>query len=228
MENYLNSIPKYEFTRSEYADTRCVSRGCLSDDEELYATAGWGGDCKVWNIKDCSLAATLKGHTDRVICIKFHPEHGSKSLDPGACGNLVSCSADRTVRLWALDLAFDYQKSEVLKGHEDTVNFAEFHPMGRYVASTSHDMTWRLWDAETKQCILVQEGHSGPVYPLSFQQDGSLLATGDLHGIGLLWDLRTGKKIMDMPPFQGTTQLTALQFLPSAYQLASGGDSNCV
>ena len=73
----------------------------------------------------------------------------------------------------------------------------------------------------------MQEGHAGPVYPLSFQQDGSLLATGDLHGIGYVWDLRTGKKIIDLGPEQ-CTQLTAMQFMPSAYQIATGGDSNCV
>ena len=49
---------------------------------------------------------------------------------------------------------------------------------------------------EKKKEILVQEGHSGPIYTLAFQNDGSLLATGDLHGVGLVWDLRSGKNIL--------------------------------
>jgi U4/U6 small nuclear ribonucleoprotein PRP4 len=83
-----------------------------------------------------------------------------------------------------------------LKAHEDTVNAVEFHPMGLHIASGSHDRTWRLWDIENKKELLTQEGHAGPIYSLAFQQDGSLLASGDLHGIGLVWDLRSGKNIL--------------------------------
>lgn len=42
----------------------------------------------------------------------------------------------------------------------------------------SHDLTWRLWDVETQQCLAVQEGHGRPVYAIDFQQDGSLVLTG--------------------------------------------------
>lgn len=80
------------------------------------------------------------------------------------------------------------------------MNYVEYHPMGKHIASSSHDHTWRLWDLETQKQLLLQEGHSAPVYPLSFHQDGSLLASGDLHGTGHLWDLRTGKSILS---FQG-------------------------
>jgi U4/U6 small nuclear ribonucleoprotein PRP4 len=71
-----------------------------------------------------------------------------------------------------------------LRGHEDTVNFIEYHPMGHHLVSSSHDKTWRMWDIETEKELLLQEGHDGAVYPLSMHQDGSLLASGDLHGIG--------------------------------------------
>jgi len=32
--------------------------------------------------------------------------------------------------------------------------------------------------------LLVQEGHAGPIYPISLNHDGSLLLSGDLHGVG--------------------------------------------
>jgi len=71
--------------------------------------------------------------------------------------------------------------------------------MGVHVASGSHDKTWRLWDIEHKKELLIQEGHSGEIYTLAFQQDGSLLASGDFHGVGLIWDLRSGKNILQFP-----------------------------
>ena len=42
----------------------------------------------------------------------------------------------------------------------------------------SFDNSWRLWDLEVCEEILHQEGHSKPVYSISFQVDGSLSATG--------------------------------------------------
>lgn len=52
------------------------------------------------------------------------------------------------------------------------------HPSGDYIASASFDTTWRLWDAETTQELLLQEGHSKEVYSVEFQNDGSLVASG--------------------------------------------------
>ncbi len=37
---------------------------------------------------------------------------------------------------------------------------------------------------------------SSQAYALAFQSDGALLASGDLGGIGRVWDLRSGKSIM--------------------------------
>lgn len=93
--------------------------------------------------------------------------------------NLVTASADFTVRLWNLVNS----KNLVFKGHKDRVNYVEFHPLGHYIASSSHDLSWKLWDMNKKIEILDQEGHVGPVYPIHFHPDGSLIATGDLNGV---------------------------------------------
>lgn len=148
LQEYLNSVPNYDIKESQYADDRCVSRGCLSPNEELFATSGWSGDCKVWGIPDCLLRTTLKGHTDRVISIRFHPDSGT-SLAANCASNLATASADRTVRLWSLSTDKQFQNCTTLSGHEDTVNYVEYHPMGKHIASSSHDHTWRLWDLET-------------------------------------------------------------------------------
>lgn len=65
-----------------------------------------------------------------------------------------------------------------LRGHVRRVARINFHPSGRYLGSASFDGTWRLWDVNTTQELLLQEGHSKEVYAISFQCDGSLVATG--------------------------------------------------
>ena len=34
---------------------------------------------------------------------------------------------------------------------------------GKYIATTSFDKTWRLWDVETQKSLCVQEGHAKEV-----------------------------------------------------------------
>ena len=53
VEECVNSIGSYVVQESQYADDRCVARGCLSPDEEFFATSGWSGICRVWGVPDC-------------------------------------------------------------------------------------------------------------------------------------------------------------------------------
>lgn len=39
-------------------------------------------------------------------------------------------------------------------------------------------MSWRLWDLETTQELLLQEGHTREVISLDFQLDGALAVSG--------------------------------------------------
>ncbi|CAK0814411.1 unnamed protein product, partial [Prorocentrum cordatum] len=74
---------------------------------------------------------------------------------PGKTVRLASASADSRVNLWCLT---ESQPLNVLEGHEDDrVNRVVFHPMGEHLVSTSHDMSWRLWDIATSTELLLQE-----------------------------------------------------------------------
>lgn len=112
-----------------------------------------------------------------------------------------------------MNLDEETQKSYLYKGHEDRANYVEFHPTGKYFASSSHDQTWKFWDIETQKELLSQEGHIAPVYPLSFQNDGALLASGDLNGISSIWDLRSGKNILSF--ISHRRKCIAIKFLPN-------------
>ena len=68
----------------------------------------------------------------------------------------------------------------VLKGHADRCCRLAWHPTGQYVASTSYDKTWRLWDIETQQQLLKQEGQTKATYAIAFQRDGALAASGSV------------------------------------------------
>ena len=113
-----------------------------------------------------------------------------------------------------------------LKGHTDRCSRLAFHPSGSWLASTSFDKTFRLWDVVTQKEILAQPGHAEATYALAFHPDGSLLCTGDLGGIGLLWDLRTGKSVVSLRAH--AKQLLAADFHPGGTLLATASDDHTI
>jgi U4/U6 small nuclear ribonucleoprotein PRP4 len=85
---------------------------------------------------------------------------------------------------------------------------------------------WEGYSSQSATTKLCQTGHSRGIYTGSLHPDGSLFFTGDLGGIGMVWDLRTGKGVL---PFAGHVKgILASDFSPNGYQLATGGDDNMV
>ncbi|CAK0814410.1 unnamed protein product, partial [Prorocentrum cordatum] len=113
------------------------------------------GFIKLWKVPTCEPTLTIRGHEDRCHGIAWHPQ--CKGVPPfeGKTVRLASASADSRVNLWCLT---ESQPLNVLEGHEDDrVNRVVFHPMGEHLVSTSHDMSWRLWDIATSTELLLQE-----------------------------------------------------------------------
>jgi phospholipase A-2-activating protein len=81
-----------------------------------------------------------------------------------------------------------------LKGHTDTVRSLCFHASLGLI-SASHDLTIRLWDANTGQCVKTIDpehsggpgGHSAIIYAVDASIDGGLLATGSEDSTARLW-----------------------------------------
>ncbi len=71
---------------------------------------------------------------------------------------LAAGMADGAVLLW--DTHRRTKPILQLNGHEARVNRLAFHPLGHLLATTSDDLTWRLWDVEAGKELLTQEGHS--------------------------------------------------------------------
>jgi U4/U6 small nuclear ribonucleoprotein PRP4 len=234
------SIRMMALQGSQYGDSRVVS--CISaqtlDGIPVVATGGWTGSVQLWDGSSSALeilGGKTMCHEDRIMgldTMKVNEDlaiMATTSIDLTA--KLYRVQSTHTVMLddaGAVDSTerFAVTEQAVLHGHQSRLCRAAFHPMQRHVATTSFDHTWRLWDIETSQNILLQDGHWKECYGVGFHPDGSLCATTDFGGIVQVWDLRTGKSIKH---FLGHAKrvLNAI-FHPNGFQLATAGDDGTI
>lgn len=235
---------------SQYGDGRPLSSIGTplqsSDDSisSMVATGSWSGTIKLWDGSNPSLdllGERTMAHEDRIMGIAVRP-----SSSPTDALILASASIDLTAKLWKVTKNNDsdvtmsdagtkeekegyrYRIEEAvhLKGHAARLCSVAFHPLGDYVATTSFDHTWRLWDVATGAEILLQDGHWKEVYGIGFHPDGSLCATTDYGGVTQVWDLRTGKSACH---FLGhAKRVVCADFSPNGFQLATAGDDGTI
>ncbi|KAF8202170.1 U4/U6 snRNP-specific spliceosomal protein [Pholiota molesta] len=207
-------VKKFSNMGSQIGDERPISQVRFAPNNKILATGSWTGTVKLWNVPSCTPIRSLRGHSDRIGGVAWHPQ---------ATLSQVSGGGEGSVNLWSLN---SENPLSVMKGHQGRVCRVAFHPSGAYVASASFDTTWRLWDVNTAKELLLQEGHSKEVYSVEFQNDGALVASGGLDAIGRVWDLRTGKTAMVL---DGHIQaIFATAFSPNGYQIATGAGDDTI
>jgi len=189
-------------------------------------------------------------HEDRIMGIAMRPYLTSTVSSDGISTIVASASIDLTAKLCKVtlnpdatdtmdideskgseQLRYNVEECAHLKGHAARLCSVAFHPTGQYVATTSFDHTWRLWDVETSNMdegkeLLLQDGHAKEVYGVGFHPDGSLVSTTDFGGVVQCWDLRTGKSACH---FLGhAKRVVCSEFSPNGFQLATAGDDGTI
>lgn len=173
---------------------------CLQFDDNVMATGSYDTTIRIWNIETGEVMRTLRGHTSAVRCLQFDDSKLiSGSFDKtikiwnwqtGECLSTLQChtegvlsvhfdgctlasgSIDKTVKIFS----FDTKQTFCLRGHTDWVNHVRIDSPSRVVFSASDDLSVKLWDLDSKQCIKTFLGHVGQVQqvllmPADFEPD---------------------------------------------------------
>lgn len=197
-------------------NTRTLSAVRINRNNKKVAVGSWDGNVYV-------MEQNFPDNFNQVarLAAGSHSEKVTLSWSPTNDDILASGGAEGTLNFWKLSGAAKLKPTTSVKNaHSGRIAKVEYHPSGAYVATTSFDQTWKLWDVnKPEKELLEQEGHDKEVYAASFHPDGSLLATGGLDAIGRVWDLRSGRSIAVLESH--IKGIYSMDWSPNGHHLAS-------
>ncbi|KAJ1811898.1 Transcription initiation factor TFIID subunit 5, partial [Coemansia sp. RSA 2598] len=136
---------------------------------------------------------------------------------------LISCSEDKTARLWSLDT---FTNLVCYKGHNYPVWDVSFAPQGFYFATASHDRTARLWSCDHIYALRIFAGHLSDVNCVRFHPNSKYVVTGSSDKSARLWDVQRGSCVRVFTGHTGSVDTVAIS--PDGRIMASAGEDQTV
>ena len=141
----------------------------FSPDSRLLALSILDNTVKVFFVDSLKLFLNLYGH--KLPVLNMDISYDSKLI--------VTCSADKNVRLWGLDFG-DCHKA--FFAHQDSIMQVSFVPHnqdgnGHHFFSASKDNTIKYWDGDKFEQIQKLDGHHGEIWALTVSRTGEFLAS---------------------------------------------------
>jgi len=182
--------------------------GNIRRDGRILVAGGDSGLIQAFDVKSRAILKTWKEHKQPVWVTQWHPTELT---------DLMSCSDDRTVRLW--DLPSDKSVMR-FDGHQDYVRCGAFMPaQSGLLVSGSYDQTVRLWDSRAGGKAAMVFKHAAPIEAVLPMPSGTaVLATSD-NVISVL-DIVAAKPIQMLRNHQKA--VTALSLANNGDRLLSG------
>ncbi|MBD2346724.1 WD40 repeat domain-containing protein [Anabaena subtropica] len=158
--------------------------------------------------KDITPTQTLAGHADSVWSVVLTRDGQ----------NLVSASADKTIKVWHLETG---KVISTLKGHTNIVRAIALSPDGKTLISGSGDNNIKLWDFQTFKLKRTLTSYSGAVWSVAISRDGQTLVSGHECGRVKIWNPHTGKLLRIIRTHRG--RVFSVDLNPDGKTIATGG-----
>jgi len=143
----------------------------------------------VWTNDGIELS-TLEGHGGTVRwCAFSHDDY-----------QMVSCSWDRTLRLWKVGT---WELMNTLVGHRGIVHCCSISNDGLMIASGSEDSTVKIWGARQGIEVKTLQGHSMNVRTCAFSPTAPLLASAGNDGSIKIWSTKQWKEVSTLSGHSG-------------------------
>jgi WD40 repeat protein len=190
-----------------------VSSVAFSTDGKVLASAGKDKTVRAWNLDARKLSPRMTLKSD-LGCIG--PVVGSPDGRTLAVAE-VAYDSPGTIALWDVR---ERRVRATLEGHERGVASLAYSPDGNVLASSSADLTIRLWNAKTGK-PLGELATTEVASQLAFSPDGSLLASVTEDKVLTIWDAASRTELGRLGDFRG--HIYAMAFSRDGRLLAVGG-----
>lgn len=152
----------------------------FSPDSRLIALSFLDNTVKVFFVDSLKLFLNLYGH--KLPVLNMDISFDSKMI--------VTCSADKNVRLWGLDFG-DCHKA--FFAHQDSIMQVAFVPHnqdgnGHHFFSASKDRIVKYWDGDKFEQIQKLEGHHGEIWALTVSRTGEFFVTASHDKSIRVWE----------------------------------------
>lgn len=219
-----HSAPVYDVSFSDSASGPPVklfgeegqNNPAIDTKPKLLLSCSADGHLRLWSLEAWACLCLYKAHDGPVFRSLWGP-HGHYFLSGGY---------DRVVRVWMQDHA---SPQRLLVGHDTAISAIAWHPNGLYVFSASDetDKSIRMWSVATGLCVRVFTGHNEFITSLECAPNGKLLASADIAGNIMFWDIDRGSRIKRSRG-HGKGGIWSLSFSMESNVLASGGQDGTV
>ncbi len=188
-----------------------VSGFALSPNGRLLATGTYGGRGEVWDLTVPKRLFELRVR-DSIRSLAFNPAGDRVAAADWANG----------VFLWRVDTG---ELALPTLAHDGMVAHVTFSHDGRWLASSSLDLTTKLWQTDSGALLGV---FLHPGYPMEsvFDAEDRLLLTRRFDGWIHFWNARTGRQAR--APIRHTSWVTALALHPNGRLVLTGSADGSV
>lgn len=168
-----------------------TSRVDFASGSDLLARSSVGGaqSFEISTVQDKNpLGLVKQSHTSYLNDIRFSPD----------AKYVATCAWDSVVRLWDVEQVLREQVQfygdplAVMRGHNGPATRLDYSPNGKWIASTSHDNTIRLWRGrppvdELEHPVATFRGHHRAVNDVAFAPDGKELVSASRDETLRIW-----------------------------------------
>jgi U3 small nucleolar RNA-associated protein 12 len=152
----------------------------FSPDAKLLAVSLLDSTVKLFFTDSLKLYLNLYGH--KLPVLNMDISYDSKLI--------VTCSADKNVRIWGLDFG-DCHKA--LFAHQDSILQVAFVPHnhggnGHHFFSASKDRTIKYWDGDKFEQIQRLDGHHGEIWSLAMSRSGNFIVSASHDKSIRVWE----------------------------------------
>lgn len=203
-----------------------VTQLAWSPDGKILAVAGLSG-VKLYDAKTLApMPRQLVSPDKRIRRLAFSPD--GKLLVTATLDLQLSDGKPNTIELWDVmartqRIRFREDKNTPYDGAATSIVFSRDSTL---VASGDWGNAVQLWDVTTGMQKVLLEGHTQPVWCVTFNAAGTILASASADGTIRLWDVGTRAAITVLHP--GSDNVLSVAFAPDDSLLATGDQNGAI